>query len=223
MEARALAFRPERIRLGDDREIVLVRYVASGGRRGEARAMSIEGFVRPTPRRARPGARSLRYARRSMKELTHVDASGQARMVNIGEKQATERLAIAGGLITMQRETFQAILANQVAKGDVLGVARLAGIMAAKRTADLIPLCHQIALSDVGVDFEPDPALPGFRVRATARTTAQTGVEMEAILAASVSLITLYDMAKGLDKGMVLGEISLLEKRGGKSGHWVRG
>ncbi|MBL8959640.1 MAG: cyclic pyranopterin monophosphate synthase MoaC [Gemmatimonadetes bacterium] len=157
-----------------------------------------------------------------MTDLTHVDAAGRARMVDIGHKPATERVAVAGGQITMRPETLKAILDNQIAKGDVLGVARVAGILAAKRTADLVPLCHQVPLSDVSVDFTPDEALPGFRVSCTARTTAQTGVEMEAIIAVSVSLVTLYDMAKGVDKGMVIGEISLREKRGGKSGDWVR-
>ncbi|MBK8248660.1 MAG: cyclic pyranopterin monophosphate synthase MoaC [Gemmatimonadetes bacterium] len=157
-----------------------------------------------------------------MTDLTHVDAAGRARMVDIGDKPSTERVAVAGGQIIMRPETLRAIRDNQIAKGDVLGVARVAGILAAKRTADLIPLCHQVPLSDVSIDFAADDALPGYRVSCTARTTAQTGVEMEAIVAVSVSLITLYDMAKGVDKGMVIGEISLLEKRGGKSGDWVR-
>ncbi len=158
-----------------------------------------------------------------MSELTHVDASGKARMVDTGGKTPTQRMAVASGSIAMRPETLEAIRGNLIAKGDVLGVARLAGIMAAKRTADLIPLCHQVPLSDVQVDFEEDRILPGYRVKATARTTAQTGVEMEAMVAVSVSLVTLYDMAKGVDKGMVIGEISLLEKRGGKSGDWFKG
>ena len=157
-----------------------------------------------------------------MSELSHVDSTGKARMVNISGKEPTERVAVAGGEIRMQATTLSAVLENQVAKGDVLGVARIAGIQAAKRTAELVPLCHQIPLSEVSVDFEPDATLPGFRVRTLARTTAGTGVEMEAIVAASVSLITLYDMAKGVDKGMVIGDISLREKRGGRSGDWVR-
>ncbi|MBC7894377.1 MAG: cyclic pyranopterin monophosphate synthase MoaC [Cytophagaceae bacterium] len=157
-----------------------------------------------------------------MADLSHVDPTGKARMVDVSGKKATRRFAKASGAITMKAETLEAIRGNSLAKGDVLGVARVAGIMAAKRTADLIPLCHQLPLSSVTVDFEMDQSLPGVRVVASASTEAQTGVEMEAILAVSVSLITLYDMAKGVDKGMQIGEISLVEKRGGKSGDWVR-
>jgi cyclic pyranopterin phosphate synthase len=122
----------------------------------------------------------------------------------------------------MQRETLEAIRANALAKGDALGTARLAGIMAAKRTAELIPLCHPISLTDVSVEITIDEALPGLRVEAAARTAAQTGVEMEAIVAVSVSLVTVYDMAKAVDRSMVIGEISLAEKVGGRSGHWQR-
>jgi cyclic pyranopterin phosphate synthase len=123
----------------------------------------------------------------------------------------------------MKRETLEAIRANALAKGDVLGVARLAGIMAAKRTSELVPLCHPIPLTDVSVEITIDEALPGLRVEAAARTAAQTGVEMEAIIAVSVSLVTVYDMAKAVDRSMVIGEISLAEKVGGRSGHWQRG
>jgi cyclic pyranopterin phosphate synthase len=122
----------------------------------------------------------------------------------------------------MRRETLAAIRGNAIAKGDVLGVARLAGIMAAKRTSELIPLCHPIPLTDVTVDITFDETLPGLRVEASAKTAAQTGVEMEAIVAVSVTLVTVYDMAKAVDKSMVIGEISLAEKVGGRSGHWVR-
>ncbi len=157
-----------------------------------------------------------------MTDLSHVDQTGKARMVDVSAKPTTERIARARGSITMARETLELIRGNQVAKGDVLGVSRIAGIMAAKRTAELVPLCHQIPLSDVQVEFELDDSLPGIRVQAAAKTAAQTGVEMEAIMAVSVSLITLYDMAKGVDKGMEIGQISLVEKRGGQSGDWVR-
>jgi cyclic pyranopterin phosphate synthase len=143
-------------------------------------------------------------------------------MVDVSGKPVTARMARATGSIQMRRETLDAIRSNTVAKGDVLGVARVAGIMAAKRTSELVPLCHPIALSDVSVDFTLDDALPGIRVDATAKTAAQTGVEMEAIMAVSVSLITVYDMAKALDKSMVIGAISLTEKVGGKSGSWKR-
>lgn len=157
-----------------------------------------------------------------MTDLTHVDDAGQARMVDVSEKPATERMARARGSICMRPETLAAIRDNQIAKGDVLTVAKIAGIMGAKRTAELVPLCHPIPLTDVQVTLTLDPELPGVVVEAVARTTAPTGVEMEAITAVSVSLITLYDMAKGVEKGMVITQISLLEKRGGKSGDWVR-
>ena len=159
----------------------------------------------------------------SMSDLTHVDDTGRARMVDISGKAATMRMARATGAIRMRPETLQAIRDNQIAKGDVLSVARIAGIMGGKRTSDLIPLCHPIALSDLQVQFSIDETLPGVRAEATARTTGATGVEMEAIVAVSVSLVTIYDMAKGVDKGMEIGQISLIEKRGGKSGDWVRG
>lgn len=221
MHARNLEPAPARIRLGDDREIVLVRYEPAG-RSGVVAPPDIEGFVRPIFRRGKQAPRLPRYSRPRMTELSHVDATGKARMVYIGDKVATERVAVAGGQISMKPETLRLIRENQIAKGDVLGVARVAGILAAKRTDELVPLCHQVPLSEVSIEFTPDESLPGFRVRGTARTNGQTGVEMEAIIAVSVSLVTLYDMAKGVDKGMTIGDISLLEKRGGKSGDWVR-
>lgn len=143
-------------------------------------------------------------------------------MVDVSDKPVSVRWARATGSIRMRPETLTAIRANAVAKGDVLGVARLAGIMAAKRTSELIPLCHPIPLSDITVDITFDDALPGLRVEATAKTAAQTGVEMEAIVAVSVTLVTVYDMAKAVDRSMVIGEISLAEKVGGRSGHWLR-
>jgi cyclic pyranopterin phosphate synthase len=157
-----------------------------------------------------------------MSDLSHVDPQGKARMVDVSDKAVTVRMARATGSIRMRRETLDAIRANTIAKGDVLGTARLAGIMAAKRTADLIPLCHSLPLTDVSVDITLDDALPGLRVEASAKTAAQTGVEMEAIVAVSVTLVTVYDMAKAVDRSMVIGEISLAEKVGGRSGHWVR-
>ena len=157
-----------------------------------------------------------------MSDLSHVDGEGRARMVDVSGKDVTVRMARATGAIRMQRETLEAIQANTIAKGDVLGVARLAGIMAAKRTSELVPLCHPIPLSDIRVDIAVDDALPGLRVEATAKTAAQTGVEMEAIIAVSVTLVTVYDMAKAVDKSMVIGEILLAEKLGGRSGHWSR-
>ena len=157
-----------------------------------------------------------------MSDLSHIDAHGKARMVDVSGKDVTVRMARATGSIQMRRDTLDAIRANTMAKGDVLGVARLAGIMAAKRTSELIPLCHPIPLSDVAVEITLDDTLPGLRVEATAKTAAQTGVEMEAIVAVSVTLVTVYDMAKAVDKSMVIGEILLAEKLGGRSGHWTR-
>ena len=157
-----------------------------------------------------------------MSDLSHVDGEGRARMVDVSGKDVTVRMARATGAIRMQRETLEAIQANTIAKGDVLGVARLAGIMAAKRTSELVPLCHPIPLSDIRIDITLDDALPGLRVEATAKTAAQTGVEMEAIIAVSVTLVTVYDMAKAVDRSMVIGEILLTEKLGGRSGHWSR-
>jgi cyclic pyranopterin phosphate synthase len=154
--------------------------------------------------------------------LSHVDARGVARMVDVGAKAVTARMARATGEIRMRAETLDAIERNALAKGDVLAVARVAGVMAAKRTAELIPLCNPLPLTDIQVEIASDRSLPGLRVETIARTTAQTGVEMEAIVAASVTLITIYDMAKAIDKGMVIGQISLAEKAGGRSGTWRR-
>jgi cyclic pyranopterin phosphate synthase len=152
--------------------------------------------------------------------LTHLDSSGEANMVDVGAKAETERLAVAEGMVTMRPETLQLILAGDAKKGDVIGTARIAGIMAAKRTHELIPLCHPLLLTKVSVDIRPDDALPGLRVTATARVTGKTGVEMEALTAASVACLTIYDMAKAIDRGMVLGGIRLIEKSGGKSGDY---
>jgi cyclic pyranopterin phosphate synthase len=153
------------------------------------------------------------------KSLTHFDASGQAHMVDVGSKPATHRIARASGVLTMQPETL-AIIANGTAKkGDVLGVAKIAAIMAAKRTSDFIPLCHPLAITRVTVDF----ALESNQVRCTAQveTVGPTGVEMEALTSVQIGLLTIYDMCKAVDRGMVMTEIKVLEKRGGKSGHWV--
>jgi len=158
----------------------------------------------------------------AVSDLTHIGADGRARMVDVGGKPETERMARASGTIRMRPETLSAIRDNVLAKGDALAVARVAGIMAAKRTSELVPLCHPVALTDVQVEATLDEALPGVRVEAVARTTGRTGVEMEAILAVSVTLVTVYDMAKGVDKDMLISDIALLEKRGGRSGHWTR-
>lgn len=150
--------------------------------------------------------------------LTHLGPDGQANMVDVGDKPETQRSATAAGSVTMRPETLGTILAGDARKGDVIGTARLAGIMAAKRTHELIPLCHPLLLNKVAVEIEPDPALPGLRVTATARVSGRTGVEMEALTAVSVACLTVYDMAKAIDRGMVIGAIRLLEKSGGRSG-----
>jgi len=157
-----------------------------------------------------------------MSDLTHIDAEGRARMVDVGEKAETARTASAEGFIRMTLETLNAIEQNALSKGDALAAARIAGIMAAKRTAELIPLCHPIALTDIGVDLEPDRSLPGLRVTAWASTRGRTGVEMEALAAVTVALLTIYDMAKGLDRGMEISGVRVTEKRGGRSGDWKR-
>lgn len=154
------------------------------------------------------------------KPLTHVGASGEAHMVDVGGKAETERTAVAEGAVTMLPATLETILAGDAKKGDVLGTARIAGIMAAKKTHELIPLCHPLLLTKVQVDIEPDRSLPGLRVRALARVTGKTGVEMEALTAASVACLTIYDMAKAIDRGMVISGIRLVEKTGGKSGDY---
>ena len=141
-------------------------------------------------------------------------------MVDVGAKQASERVAVAAGQVKMQAGTLAMIVAGDAKKGDVLGTARIAGIMAAKKTAELIPLCHPLALTKISIEIEPDDALPGLIVTATAKVTGQTGVEMEALTACSIACLTIYDMAKAADRGMVIGDIRLLEKKGGKSGHW---
>lgn len=153
-----------------------------------------------------------------MADLTHLDAAGKARMVDVGGKAETARVAIASGRIRMNAAALAAIRDGAVPKGDVLAAARIAGIMAAKKTAELIPLCHPLALDAVTVDFAVED--DGLRATATASLTGRTGVEMEALTAVSVALLTVYDMAKAIDKGMVIEDIRLIEKRGGKSGLW---
>lgn len=157
-----------------------------------------------------------------MAELTHLNARGEAHMVDVGEKAHTRRVAVAVGTIRMQPQTRRLILGAGHKKGDVLGVARIAGIMAAKRTADLVPLCHPIALTRVDVAFDTDPAVDEECVhcQATAETVGPTGVEMEALCAVQIALLTIYDMCKAVDRGMVIERVRLLEKSGGRSGHW---
>ncbi|MFB9950816.1 cyclic pyranopterin monophosphate synthase MoaC [Rhizobium puerariae] len=157
-----------------------------------------------------------------MAGLTHIGASGEAHMVDVGDKAETSRSATAEGYVRMQPETLALIREGNAKKGDVIGTARLAGIMAAKKTADLVPLCHPLMLTRVSVDIVEDAGLPGLRVAATAKLTGRTGVEMEALTAVSVACLTIYDMAKAADKGMEIGGIRLLEKTGGKSGIYRR-
>jgi cyclic pyranopterin phosphate synthase len=157
-----------------------------------------------------------------MSDLTHLDAEGRARMVDVGGKAETARTACAEGSITMSLDALDAIERHALSKGDAIAAARIAGIMAAKRTAELIPLCHPIALTDAGVDLEVDRSLPGLHVTAWASTRGRTGVEMEALTAVTVALLTVYDMAKALDRGMQISGVRLVEKRGGKSGDWKR-
>ena len=153
-------------------------------------------------------------------KLTHIDSTGAANMVDVSEKEVTSRVATAEGRIKMLPETLALIQSGNAKKGDVLGTARLAGIMAAKKTHELIPLCHPLMLSKVSIDLEVDESLPGIRVLATTKVSGQTGVEMEALTACSITCLTVYDMAKAVDRFMEIGEIRLVEKKGGKSGHW---
>jgi cyclic pyranopterin phosphate synthase len=158
-----------------------------------------------------------------MGDLSHFDASGQAHMVDVGQKPETHRTAVATGRVSMQTETLRRILAGSAAKGDVLGIARIAAIQGAKRTSELIPLCHPLPLTRLSVEFSIDEPAAAIDCTATAETFGRTGVEMEALTAVSVALLTIYDMCKAIDRGMRFDGVRLLEKKGGKSGHWVAG
>jgi cyclic pyranopterin phosphate synthase len=155
-----------------------------------------------------------------MNKLTHFDTSGQAHMVNVGDKPNTHRVAVATGKITMLPQTFEMVEAGNHKKGDVLGIARIAGIQASKRTSDLIPLCHPLVLSHVSLEFHLNKTESSITCQVRAETTGPTGVEMEALTAVQVALLTIYDMCKAVDRGMVMGDVKLLEKSGGKSGEW---
>mgnify|MGYP000069792710 CR=1 FL=1 len=157
-----------------------------------------------------------------MSKLTHFNESGEAHMVNIGDKKSTARRAVVSGNISMEPATLALITGGNHKKGDVLGIARIAGIMATKRTADLIPLCHPLALTHVSVDFKIDDISNLIECTVATETEGQTGVEMEALTGAQVALLTIYDMCKAVDRGMMIGDVRLIEKSGGKSGHWVR-
>lgn len=158
----------------------------------------------------------------SYNELTHFNASGEAHMVDVGAKDSTVREGIAEGRIYMEAETLKKIMEGSHKKGDVLGIARIAGIMGAKKTPELVPLCHPIMITAVDLELTPEPDRNAVYCRATVRCTGQTGVEMETITAVQVALLTIYDMCKAVDRGMVISEVGLLEKSGGKSGHWRR-
>jgi len=158
-----------------------------------------------------------------MNKLTHFDSSGQAHMVNVGDKPNTHRVAIATGIISMLPETFSMVESGSHKKGDVLGIARIAGIQASKKTSDLIPLCHPLALTHVSLEFQSNSKTSSIRCTVRAETTGPTGVEMEALTAVQVALLTIYDMCKAVDRGMVMSDVKLLEKSGGKSGEWKAG
>jgi cyclic pyranopterin monophosphate synthase len=160
---------------------------------------------------------------RQRTDLTHIDAKGEARMVDVSAKPVTERMAVAEGCVVMSKATLALIVSGHAKKGDVLGTARLAGIMAAKRTSELIPLCHPLALSKVTLDITTDKKLPGCVVRATVKVAGPTGVEMEALTAVSVACLTIYDMVKAVERGVRIEAIRLIEKKGGKSGHYRSG
>ena len=169
-----------------------------------------------------PNSPQLELSIVAMSKLTHFNAEGEAHMVDVGNKASTRRIAVAEGYIEMQPNTLALILSGEHKKGDVLGVARIAGIMAAKRTAELIPLCHPLMLTRVEVDFSPDTQQHRIHCQTTVETQGQTGVEMEALTAVQIALLTIYDMCKAVDRGMRMGDLQLREKLGGKSGHWRR-
>lgn len=154
-------------------------------------------------------------------QLSHLDANGRASMVDVGDKEVTARRAVATATVTMKAATLALLEANELKKGDAFSVSRIAAIQAAKRTSDLIPLCHPLPLTHVDVSLTPDASLPGVRISVSCRVSGKTGVEMEALTAASVAALTIYDMAKGVDRSMVISDIVLREKTGGKSGDWV--
>ncbi len=154
--------------------------------------------------------------------LSHFNSAGEAHMVDVGDKAVTQRTAVCEGSIAMQPDTLKLIMAGNHKKGDVLGIARIAGIMASKKTADLIPLCHPLPITHVDIELQPEPEHNRVRCKTTIKTNGQTGVEMEALTATQIALLTIYDMCKAVDRGMVIREVRLLEKSGGKSGHWQR-
>jgi len=172
-------------------------------------------------KKKKPANKSAKKSRKAKPTLTHIGTRGEARMVDVSAKPATERIAVAEGRVIMSTKTLDMILEGNALKGDVLGAARLAGIMAVKRTPMLIPLCHPLPITKVDVEIDPEHRLPGFEVTATVKVTGQTGVEMEALTAVSIACLTIYDMAKAIERGMRIEGIRLIEKRGGKSGVYL--
>ena len=175
---------------------------------------------RPAPDGRKKPARPAGGAPAPQAQLSHLDQRGQARMVDVSAKGLTERIAVAEGRVIMTTETLDKVIAGNALKGDVLGAARLAGIMAAKRTHGLIPLCHPLPITKFEIEIDPEHSLPGFLVRATVKVTGQTGVEMEALTAVSIACLTIYDMVKAIERGMRIEGVRLLEKSGGRSGTW---
>jgi cyclic pyranopterin phosphate synthase len=194
--------------------------MARGKKLVARRAKKENASRRPKQKPAAVAAKVPPAPSQAVSPLTHLDQRGQARMVDVTEKGATERIAVAEGRVIMSKETLDTVLAGNAMKGDVLGAARLAGIMAAKRTHGLIPLCHPLPLTKVEIEINPEHALPGFLVQATVKVTAKTGVEMEALTAVSIACLTVYDMVKAVERGVRIEGIRLLLKSGGKSGEW---
>jgi cyclic pyranopterin phosphate synthase len=183
--------------------------------------MAQKATVKPKAKpKAKAAPKAKGKAEQGKPRLSHIDTRGQAHMVDVSAKNQTERVAVAEGKVIMRKETLDLVIEGNALKGDVLGAARLAGIMAAKRTHGLIPLCHPLPITKVEIDINPEHSLPGFLVQATVKVTGQTGVEMEALTAVSIACLTIYDMVKAVERGMQIEGIRLLEKSGGKSGHY---
>ncbi len=184
------------------------------------RSSAVANRRKPAKKRAKPKAKAKRRAKPAAPKLSHIDVRGEARMVDVSAKAVTERVAVAEGRVIMSKATLDLVIAGNALKGDVLGAARLAGIMAAKRTHGLIPLCHPLPITKVEIDINPEHSLPGFLVQATVKVAGQTGVEMEALTAVSIACLTIYDMVKAAERGMHIEGIRLLHKSGGKSGEY---
>ena len=196
------------------------RTIARHAKKGALRSLKKSAARRAEPKNQIKTNLNTTAAPLSVGPLTHIDQRGEARMVDVSDKGATERIAVAEGRVLMRKETLDLVLEGNAMKGDVLGAARLAGIMAAKRTHGLIPLCHPLPLTKIEIEINPEHALPGFLVQATVKVIAKTGVEMEALTAVAIACLTIYDMVKAAERGMRIEGIRLLQKSGGKSGEW---